>query len=186
MPVPGFVFNFNMNYQEELKKAMVMLSKHPDTIFIGQAVCYPGTGLYESFIDVPENKKYEMPVAENLQMGISTGLALTGKIPVSIYPRWNFLISATDQIINHLDKLPLISNYSMIPKVIIRVAVGSTNPIDPQDQHKGDFTEAFRSMISTLNIIKLSTPEVIMESYKYALEGTHYSSILVEYPDYGK
>jgi pyruvate/2-oxoglutarate/acetoin dehydrogenase E1 component len=178
--------NVNMKYFDELKNAMKMLSDHPDTIFIGQSVVYPGTGLYDSFVDVPSSKKYEMPVAENLQMGISIGLSLTGKIPISVYPRWNFLLSATDQIVNHLDKIPLMSNYELMPKVIIRVAVGSINPIDPQDQHKGDFTDAFQSMCKSINIIRLTTPEIIIESYKYALEGTHFSSILVEYPDYGK
>lgn len=175
-----------MNYQEELKKAMEMLAKHSDTLFIGQAVVYPGTGLYESFVNIPKEKKYEMPVAENLQMGISIGLALTGKIPISVYPRWNFLISATDQIVNHLDKLPLITDYEMIPKVIVRVAIGSTNPIDPQEQHRGDFSDAFKSMCQTIEIIKLNSPEDIMKSYDYALNGTIYSTILVENPDFGK
>ena len=163
-----------------------MLAKHPDTIFIGQAVVYPGTGMYDSFVNIPKEKKYEMPVAENLQMGISTGLALTGKIPISVYPRWNFLISATDQIVNHLDKLPLITNYEMIPKVIIRVAIGSVNPVDPQEQHKGDFSAAFTSMCQTIQIIKLHSPDDIVKAYDYALNDTKFSTILVENPDFGK
>jgi len=175
-----------MIYFEELKKAMEMLAEHPDTIFIGQSVKYSGTGLFDSFVNVSEDKKYEMPVAENLQMGISTGLALTGKIPISVYPRWNFLINATDQIVNHLDKLPLITDYEMIPKVIIRVAIGSTNPIDPQEQHKGDFTKAFTSMCQTIEIIKLNSPDEIIKAYDYALNENIYSTILVENPDFGK
>lgn len=163
-----------------------MLATHPDTIFIGQAVVYPGTGLYESLTEVPAEKKYEMPVAENLQMGISTGLALTGKIAVSIFPRWNFIISATDQIVNHLDKIPYISCEEYIPKVIIRVAVGSTNPIDPQDQHRGDFSDSFSRMCQTIDIIRLREPKDIVPCYNHALYGTPYSCMLVEYPDYGK
>ena len=175
-----------MNYSEELKKAMEMLGEHPDTIFIGQAVVYPGTGMFDSFVNIPADKKYEMPVAENLQMGISTGLSLTGKIPISVYPRWNFLVSATDQIVNHLDKLSLMSNGEFVPKVIIRVAIGSVNPIDPQDQHKGDFTEAFRLMCKNINILKLDEPKEIIPAYRFALYDTDRSSILVENPDFGK
>lgn len=173
-----------MKYFEELKNAMNMLNKHENTIFIGQAVVYPGTGLYESLVDVSSEKKYEMPVAENLQMGISIGLALTGKIPISVYPRWNFLISATDQIVNHLDKISVISAGEYTPKVIIRVAIGSVYPLDPQDQHKGDFTDAFKLMCKNINIVRLFEPEEIVPAYEFALTSYKGSSILVEYSDF--
>ena len=35
-------------------------------------------------------------------MGISTGLTGNGYIPVSCYPRFDFLILAMNQLINHL------------------------------------------------------------------------------------
>ena len=38
-------------------------------------------------------------------MGMTIGLLMAGKIPVSIYPRWNFLLLAINQLVNHLDKL---------------------------------------------------------------------------------
>lgn len=175
-----------MSYYDEIKKAMTLLSKHPRSMFIGQSVYYPGTGMYDSLSHLPKEKKWEFPIAENLQMGICTGLSIKGFLPISIYPRWNFLLLATDQIVNHLDKLPLISNGEFIPKVIIRVAIGSINPVDPQEQHKGDFTDAFISMCKTINIIRLNEPENIVSAYEYALNGTKYSSILVENADFCK
>ena len=42
-------------------------------------------------------------------MGLSLGLALQGFVPVSIYPRIDFLLSATNQLVNHLDKIRLMS-----------------------------------------------------------------------------
>jgi pyruvate/2-oxoglutarate/acetoin dehydrogenase E1 component len=175
-----------MKYYEEIQKAMTLLANHPKTIFIGQAVRYPGTGLYSSLVHIPDEKKYEFPVAENLQMGVSTGLALTGYIPVSLYPRWNFLLCAADQIVNHLDKLPLMSDGEYVPKVIIRVAIGSEQPVDPQDQHKGDFTDAFKSMCKTINIVRLNEAEEIVPAYQHALFEYNGSSILVENADFCK
>ena len=175
-----------MKYYEEIKKAMTLLSEHPKTMFIGQSVKYPGTGLYDSLLHIPAEKKWEFPVAENLQLGVCTGLALKGYIPISIYPRWNFLLSATDQIVNHLDKLTLMSDGEFNPKVIIRVAIGSEFPVDPQDQHKGDFTEAFKLMCKTINIVRLDNPEDILETYKHALYDTKHSSIIVENADFCK
>ena len=46
----------------------------------------------------------ELPVAEEMQMGMSFGMSLDGTIPISIYPRWNFLLCAINQLVNHLDK----------------------------------------------------------------------------------
>lgn len=174
-------------YQAELKAAMNWLAEQDDTIFLGQAVCYAGTGCYESLVDVPANKKMEFPVAENLQIGVSTGLALNGFIPVSVVPRWNFLLCATDQIINHLDKLSILSDGRCNPKVIIRVAVGSENPVDPQDQHRGNFSDAFRSMCKTIDIIECEEITDIMPAYQLAYSRKDgRSTIVVEFPDYGK
>jgi pyruvate/2-oxoglutarate/acetoin dehydrogenase E1 component len=175
----------NQLYNQKLKEAMNWLATRPDTIFLGQAVCYAGTGCYESLTEVPNSKKMEFPVAENLQIGVSTGLAINGFIPISVVPRWNFLLCATDQIVNHLDKLKSLSDGRCNPKVIIRVAVGSEIPVDPQDQHKGNFSESFRQMCCNIDILECDNPDSILENYKYAYSNSR-STIVVEFPDYGK
>jgi pyruvate/2-oxoglutarate/acetoin dehydrogenase E1 component len=176
-----------MLYFEELKKAMTLLAEHPKTMFIGQAVSYEGTGLFESLKHIPESKKMELPVAEYLQCGLANGMAIDGMIPVSVFPRWNFLLMGTDQIINHLDKFISMSDGKCTPNVIIRVAVGSETPIDPQCQHKGNFTEAFRLMLKNIEVIELLEPDQIVPSYIKALTRTDgKSTILVEHADLSK
>jgi pyruvate/2-oxoglutarate/acetoin dehydrogenase E1 component len=176
-----------MKYFEELKKARSLLAEHDKTIFIGQAVKYAGTGLYDTLTHIPDEKKIEFPVAEYLQSGVVNGMAIQGMIPVSIMPRWNFLLMGTDQIINHLDKFMLLSDGRCTPKAIIRVAVGSERPVDPQDQHKGNFADAFRMMCKTIDIIELHEPEDIVPAYELALKRTDgKSTILVEFGDYSK
>ena len=73
------------------------------------------------------------------------------------------------------------------PKVIIRVAVGSENPVDPQDQHKGNFSDAFRLMCKNVEIIECKTPDSILPAYRRAYSRNDgRSTIVVEFPDYGK
>jgi pyruvate/2-oxoglutarate/acetoin dehydrogenase E1 component len=164
-----------MKYFEELKKAMSLLAEHDKTIFIGQAVKYAGTGLYDTLTHIPD------------ESGVVNGMAIQGMIPVSIMPRWNFLLMGTDQIINHLDKFMLLSDGRCTPKAIIRVAVGSERPVDPQDQHKGNFADAFRMMCKTIDVIELHEPEDIVPAYEFALNRTDgKSTILVEFGDYSK
>jgi pyruvate/2-oxoglutarate/acetoin dehydrogenase E1 component len=172
-----------MKYFDELKRSMEWLGEQNDTIFIGQAVEYAGTGMTNTLKDVSANKLMEMPVNEDMQMGITNGLAMNGYVPVSIYPRWNFLLLGVNQLINHLDKLPMISDYKT--KAIIRTAIGSERPLHPQWQHVGDYTEAFEKMLTNVEVIRLDEPEQIFEAYQKAYNRTDgKSTILVEWGDY--
>ncbi len=177
-----------MKYLEEVKKSTLFLAEHPKTIFIGQSVSYPGNAIYTgSLKEIPMEKKIEMPVFEETQMGLSIGLALEGFIPVSVFPRFNFLIVALNQLVNHLDKIPHISQGKLRPKVIIKTMVGSVRPLDPGIQHKSNFTDALRKLVSEKNIIieDLIEPEMIFPAYKRALEREDgVSTLLVEYGDY--
>ena len=83
---------------------MKFLGSQKDTIFIGQAVEVPGTAMSNTLKNLPKNKLLELPVAEEMQMGMTLGLAMDENIPVSIFPRWNFLLYGMNQLINHLDK----------------------------------------------------------------------------------
>jgi len=172
-----------MKYFDELKRSMEWLGNQNDTIFIGQAVEYAGTGMTNTLKDISTDKLMEMPVNEDMQMGITNGLAMNGFVPVSIYPRWNFLLLSMNQLINHLDKLPMISDYKT--KAIIRTAIGSERPLHPQWQHVGDYTEAFDKMLTNVEVIRLDEPEQIFEAYQKAYNRTDgKSTILVEWGDY--
>ena len=174
-----------MKYFNELKKAMGWLGTKPETLFMGQAVTYAGTGMTNTLSDIDPNKLIELPVAEDFQLGVSIGHALNGSIPISIFPRWNFLLLATNQLVNHLDKIKSYSHDEFSPKVIIRTAIGSERPLHPQVQHIGDYTEAYKLMLQTVDVIRLDEPDQIFDAYKYAYErNDHRSTILVEYGDY--
>ena len=174
-----------MKYFDELKKSMNYLAASEKTIFIGQAVEVPGTAMTNTLKGINPKKLLELPVAEEMQMGITTGLALDGNIPVSIFPRWNFVLLAMNQLINHLDKVNIMSNNGFKAKAIIRTGVGSQRPLHPQHQHIGDFTDMVRKMCSSLDVIKLNEPEDIFPSYEKALNRDDgRSTILVEFGDY--
>lgn len=174
-----------MKYFDELKKSMNYLADNEKTIFIGQAVEVPGTAMSNTLKEVNSKKLLELPVAEEMQMGMTLGLALDGNIPISIFPRWNFVLLAMNQLINHLDKVNIMSNNGFKTKAIIRTGVGSQKPLHPQYQHIGDFTDMVRKMCSSLDVIKLNEPEDIFPSYKKALDRNDgRSTILVEFGDY--
>tara|TARA_Y100000034_G_C6787147_1_gene352177 strand:+ start:316 stop:855 length:540 start_codon:yes stop_codon:yes gene_type:complete len=172
-------------YFDELKRAMGYLGQQPDTFFLGQAVEYKGTAMTNTLVDVPRERLLEMPVDEEMQMGITNGLAVAGSVPITIYPRWNFLLLAANQLVNHLDRMPAFSHGEYIPKVIIRTGIGSERPLHPQAQHVGDFTDGFRKILKNIEIIRLEEPEDIFPAYQKAYtRADGKSTLIVEYGDY--
>ena len=164
---------------------MNYLAKNKRTIFLGQAVKEPGTAMSNTLKEINSRKLIELPVAEEMQMGMTNGLAINGLIPVSIFPRWNFLLLAINQLINHLDKIKLMSNNGYKTKAIIRTGIGSTKPLHPQHQHVGDFTESVKKMCTNIEVIRLDEPSEIFKSYQKALNRDDgKSTIFVEYGDY--
>jgi pyruvate/2-oxoglutarate/acetoin dehydrogenase E1 component len=120
-----------------------------------------------------------------MQMGITLGMALNGTVPISIYPRWNFLLLAANQLVNHVDKINSMSEGGYKPKIIIRTSIGSQRPLHPQHQHVADFTSGFRDICDFVDIIRLDEPDKIFDSYKYAyLRTDNRPTILVEWGDY--
>lgn len=168
-----------MKYFDEIKRTMEWVAAQPRTIFLGQTVGGPGTFMYSTLKDIPKEKALEMPVNESFQMQFSIGLALAGYIPVSVYPRQNFLLLATADMVNMLDKIPAISSKTWVPKVIIRVASGPDSPVHPGHQHVGNYAEGFRKMFSWIEVVELNEPEEVFPAYRHALERSDNKSTLI-------
>ena len=174
-----------MKYFDELKRSMEWLGAQQDTLFLGQAVEYPGTAMTNTLSGIDKSKLLEMPVNEDMQMGITLGMALNRTVPVSLYPRWNFLLLAANQLVNHVDKIKVMSDGGYKPKIIIRTSIGSQRPLHPQHQHIADFTGGFRAMCDFVDIIRLDEPNQIFEAYQYAyLRTDNRPTILVEWGDF--
>ena len=117
-----------LNYFDQLVVTMAWLAETPNVMFVGQGVGCAGTTMTDTLRDVPPAKLLEFPVAEDLQAGFCIGLALQGYTPVCVFPRWNFMLCAANQLVNHLDRLPLYSGGGYAPKMIVRVATPITEP----------------------------------------------------------
>jgi len=172
-------------YFDELTNAMNYLGSKKNTIFIGQAVEVPGTAMTNTLKKIPKKKLLELPVAEEMQMGITLGLAMDGYVPISIFPRWNFLLYGMNQLINHIDKFEVMNGSKLKPKIIIRTGIGSQKPLHPQFQHIGDYSESIKKMSTKIDVIKLNKPSQIFKAYvkAYSRKDRKFT-ILVEYGDY--
>ena len=167
-------------YKDELTKSMNYLAEKPNTIFVGQQIVFKGNPMSTTIEEVPTDKMIETPVFEEVQMGMSIGLGMSNMCVVSFYPRWDFLLCASNQLVNHLDKFKHMTGYDS--HVIIRVGKGSDDPLDPGVQHKADYSKEFKSILSDIEIINLYDKSNIYETYKNAYQNKK-PIILVEYTE---
>ena len=166
-------------YKDSLTKAMGKLGCLDYSTFIGQQVLWPGNPMSTTLEEVPKFKMVEVPVMEESQMGMSLGLAMAGRFVITFYPRWDFLICATNQLVNHVDKLKLMGNWNV--DMIIRVGKGSDKPLNPGHQHKGNYFNEFKAMCPNIEFHDCRSWQDIDLAYNYAIQGG--INVIVEYPE---
>ena len=172
-----------MKYKEELIKSMKWLGEKQNTLFLGQATLFSGHAISGTLTEVPKQKLIELPVMEEVQMGMCTGLSLEGYVPISIYPRFNFMMLAINQLVNHMDKMKDMSRGMLVPKVIIRVAVGASKPLNGGSQHTQDFTESIKHMLTDTVLVELTEPKQVSSTFEDAYNRNG-STVVVEWGDY--
>lgn len=129
-------------YKQLIKDWMIKLAKKENLVFIGQQV--QSDDFYGTLKGIDFSKRIEMPVAEELQMGMCIGMAMQGVLPVCIFQRMDFLLRASDQMVNHLSSLEVLKKYP----VIIRTTIGTNTPFDTGIQHSKNLVTAFRELLS--------------------------------------
>jgi pyruvate/2-oxoglutarate/acetoin dehydrogenase E1 component len=175
--------HIKIKYKDAIRDSMETIeSIDKNIIFLGYNVKYGGKG-DGSLINISEDKLIETPVAENLMASMAIGLSLEGFTPVIYYERFDFILNALDAIINHLDKIELLSNGEYKPKVIIRVVKGGIlKPFFTGATHIQDFTDAIKMMVK-FNVVKLPLNyDNIKQIYLDALKSNN-STLIVEEKD---
>jgi len=167
-------------YKDALTQSMTWLGQQSDVVFIGQQIVYAGNPMSTTLTNVDKQAMVELPVMEESQMGMSLGIAMTGKTVVTFYPRWDFIILAANQLINHIDKFKLMTGKDI--SLLVRLGKGSDKPLDPGHQHKGNYFNEFKSMCKNITFHDLVDKNSIFDSYKnaYTSRSVH---VLVEYPE---
>lgn len=173
-----------MTYKEAITKAMSTIAQEENARFVGYGL-RAGRAM-GTLRAASEEQIVETPVAENLMTGIACGLSLNGYLPLLYFERADFLMNAADAIVNHIDKLAMLSAGRFRPGVIIRVTVGNRNkPLFTGPTHTQNFSEAFDDMCSTIVVRNITTPDQVTFCYrdalKLAMKGT--SSMIFEFKD---
>ncbi len=135
-----------------------IMEEDPRVILIGEEVGLFGgdfkvtEGLYQEF---GEWRVRDTPVAEYSIIGMAIGCAAGGLRPIAEIMWMDFIGLAADQILNHLTKLPYISNEQVKLPLMIRTPYGvgmRTGPMHSQS------LEAWFVHLNELYVVAPSTP----------------------------
>lgn len=167
-------------YKDYLSEFMSIINDMENSVFIGQQIVYYGNPMSKTIELNDKTKFIETPVFEETQMGMTLGISINNKLVVTFYPRWDFLICASNQLINHVDKFELMTNKKV--HIIIRVGKGSDKPLDPGHQHKGNYFNEFKNMAPNITFFDCVDVHTLKNSYEYAIKNKGVY-IINEYPE---
>ena len=117
-------------------------------------------------------------------------MAYEGFVPITSYPRFDFLICAVNQLVNHVDKMTIISEGQYQPRIIIRTSVGSRIPLDAGEQHTQDHTQAFKNLLKRVHVVVLDEWHDVFSAFQHAYERQPVSkydslvTLLIEWGDH--
>jgi len=163
-------------YHNQICLEMEELAKDSKVIFIGQQVL--SEDFYGTLTNIPMHARREMPVAEDMQLGLCIGMSLEGYLPICIFQRMDFIPRAMDQLVNHLNLIKDLSRGLFIPKVIIRTTIGTKKPLDVGLQHSGDLTELMKKACN-FPVFLVKTVDEVKEAYKFARQSKE-STMIIE------
>lgn len=160
-----------ISYQDALLEAMTQgLDNNPNAIILGQGVD-DHKGLFGSTTGMADkygrDRIMDTPLAEEGITGIAIGAAMNGMYPIMTHIRADFMLVATNQIINMAAKYKYMFGGTTEVPLLIRAIVGRS--WGQGAQHSQSLQSLF-AHIPGLHVIMPSSSQTILDTYSYAME----------------
>jgi pyruvate/2-oxoglutarate/acetoin dehydrogenase E1 component len=125
-----------LTYSEAIREATEQeMARDPSVIVLGQGVDDP-KGIYGTTKGLRERfgpgRIFDTPLSEDGMMGVAVGTALAGLRPVNVHIRTEFLLLATNQLINMASKCRYMYGGAVAVPLVVRVVIGRSWGQGPQ------------------------------------------------------
>jgi pyruvate/2-oxoglutarate/acetoin dehydrogenase E1 component len=134
-----------------------LLANHRDVFVIGQGLWSPwyvGSSMTDLDKEFGTARVIDCPVSEMATTGAAIGASLCGYRPIIVHPRMDFMILATDQIVNGAAKWRYMLGGQSSPKVTIR---GIVNRGGEQGAQHSQALHAWYAHIPGLRVVMPAT-----------------------------
>jgi len=116
-----------MAYINDIRRALKeIMQKDDKTILLGEDICDPFGGCFKvtrGFTGLFPNRVINTPISEACIIGVGTGLAMSGYIPIIEIMFYDFMTLCMDQLVNHALIFNKIWDDIRVP-MLIRTVVG--------------------------------------------------------------
>lgn len=136
-----------------------LMEKYPDVCLMGQGLWSPwyvGNSMTDLDKKFGKERVMDTPVSEQATTGAAIGAGLTGLRTVVIHPRMDFMVLATDAIVNQAAKWQHMFGGCSRPKVTIR---GIINRGGEQGAQHSQALHAWYAHIPGLRVVMPATPK---------------------------
>tara|TARA_R110000868_G_scaffold4155_20_gene25455 strand:+ start:15933 stop:16937 length:1005 start_codon:yes stop_codon:yes gene_type:complete len=148
-----------INYGEAVREGFRhLLAEHEEVFAIGQGLWSPwyvGSSMTDLDREFGTERIIDTPVSENACTGAAVGASLFGYRPIVIHPRMDFMLLATDQIVNQASKWAHMLGGQTSPAVTIR---GIVNRGGEQGAQHSQALHAWYAHIPGLRVVMPATP----------------------------
>lgn len=164
-----------LDYGGAINEAFTQLLARDDrVVLIGQGLYSPwyvGSSMVALEKQFGTARVIDCPVSENGTTGIAIGAALAGMRPVMVHPRMDFMLLATDQILNNAAKFHYMFGGAIHVPVVIR------GIINRGGEQAAQHSQALQSLYAHVPGLK-----VVMPSTPYDAKGLLIASVLDDNP----
>jgi pyruvate dehydrogenase E1 component beta subunit len=147
-----------MTYAEGIRAAFgYLLKTYPSVFTIGQGLWSPwyvGTSMTDLDKEFGVHRVIDSPVSELATTGVALGASLFGYRPIVIHPRIDFMLLATDQIVNQAAKWSHMLGGQAHPAMVIR---GIVNRGGEQGAQHSQALHAWFAHIPGLRVVMPAT-----------------------------
>jgi len=147
-----------LDYGSAINEAFTQLLERDERVLlIGQGLYSPwyvGSSMVELEKKFGTDRVIDTPVSENATTGMAIGAAMAGMRPVTIHPRMDFMVLATDQILNQGAKAHYMFGGAVSVPVVIR---GIINRGGEQAAQHAQALQAMYMHIPGLKVVMPST-----------------------------
>ena len=157
-----------ITYREGLANAMSEAMEKSNTVIIGQGV-NDFKGIFGTVLGLAEkypDRVIETPIAEDSVAGICLGMSLNGMYPINTHIRSDFGLLLFNQLINLAAKYKYMFGGLFEVPCLFRMVVGRSWG---QGAQHSQSLQSLLAHIPGLVVIMPSSPDSVMDSYRYAI-----------------
>lgn len=147
-----------LNYGQAICEAhRYLLSRYPEVFVLGQGVWSPwyvGNSMVDLDKDFGHERIIDTPISESTCTGVAIGASLCGYRPIILHPRIDFMVLATDPIVNQAAKWSHMLGGQAHPAVTIR---GIINRGGEQGAQHSQALHSWYSHIPGLRVVMPAT-----------------------------